>query len=504
MIEQLIGCLATASPNGRASLRAWHLGPLDTGEQLRLWFESDGEQSPPIILPPSFAKPWQQRRGVAAGEAELAAALDPDASNDISRLARARFLADAAAWPGMLLAAGEAAAGEDVRWWLVVRLVEAAWQLTLRAVADGDLDARQRRPPVARARFLVLSEPFRHDGPDRAWLDARAGTVLGDRVALARRAQQAREGWAWELDAYQARPALAAWTQRQLEEELRLLVLGRSRGWRRRTPLRIGGGGAKDATAAAEWEQAFVLRTLRGSFLPRFMLWDTWSVVVGATQHRRIVRATPVVSLLTLLAAGALLVASWQAARLLDAEAALRWAAYVALVAYLLVVVSVLAGGPELADPLCLRLPAGTAIGMIALLSLGTGWIAHPPGWQVPTLAGLIALGYLIVEARNHGAPSGPIAAGRALLVAVLGLIHAAAVAAVVLWWPARQLSQAVRLPASGGAVLGAVITGATVALAMGVFLQVLWEDTPITYPLSHLEWRGARQGRQGRGRGLD
>jgi cytochrome c oxidase subunit IV len=38
------------------------------------------------------------------------------------------------------------------------------------------------------------------------------------------------------------------------------------------------------------------------------------------------------------------------------------------------------------------------------------------------------------------------------------------------------------------------LLLGAGAGLVIGVFLQVLWEDRPVTYPLSHLELTGREE----------
>jgi hypothetical protein len=45
----------------------------------------------------------------------------------------------------------------------------------------------------------------------------------------------------------------------------------------------------------------------------------------------------------------------------------------------------------------------------------------------------------------------------------------------------------------SGVLLAQLIVLGAAIALALGVFLQVLWEDRPATYPLGRLQWRSGQ-----------
>ncbi|HEX5493042.1 MAG TPA: hypothetical protein VFX70_00525, partial [Mycobacteriales bacterium] len=143
----------------------------------------------------------------------------------------------------------------------------------------------------------------------------------------------------------------------------------------------------------------------------------------------------------------------------------------------------------------CLRLPAGAAIGLAALVALPVGW-ATPrwSSWAVAVCAlSVSAVGYLTLEALAHGAPRRA-AVTRALAVAMLGLAHGVAVAAILFAAviPAVAPDLAATLATlSGRAAAGDLLLAAGAGLATGAFLQVLWDDRPVTYPLTHLPWRG-------------
>ena len=60
--------------------------------------------------------------------------------------------------------------------------------------------------------------------------------------------------------------------------------------------------------------------------------------------------------------------------------------------------------GPRWAALWLLRLPAASAVGRIALLSLLPGsWLHTPRGLGGGAALGGAAYGYLVIEARNHG-----------------------------------------------------------------------------------------------------
>ncbi|WP_131745454.1 hypothetical protein [Frankia sp. Cppng1_Ct_nod] len=154
-------------------------------------------------------------------------------------------------------------------------------------------------------------------------------------------------------------------------------------------------------------------------------------------------------------------------------------------------------GSRETTNLWCLRLPAGAALGMVALISLDDTW-AHPDTWTWPVVASVVVLavagGYLTLEAQGHGVPGGRILAGRVLAVAGLGLAHAVGVAALVLAAvvPAVTPDLAHKLAGPGAASPAELLMlAASVGLAAGVLLQILWDDRPVTYPLTHLPWRG-------------
>jgi hypothetical protein len=179
-------------------------------------------------------------------------------------------------------------------------------------------------------------------------------------------------------------------------------------------------------------------------------------------------------------------------------------------------------------DAWCLKIPSVTIIGCAAALALPPQWMARE-GVTGKTLGAVACVGavfvYLVIEASVHTAPqrasaglprpmglvieasahSAPQPFGsivwRATRVWLLGLGQAAVVTAAVLGsvgtvlitgdecarstvdCPVPPTEVALRLPTFAFLV--------SVSLAVGVFLQSLWETEPITYPIAHLPRRG-------------
>lgn len=345
-------------------------------------------------------------------------------------------------------------------WVRAVRLTEAVSVLAEEAAARGDRTAEVRLPAVHRARFLLLSAPEMRSGGHS---DGR-GQPLGP--TLDERAQQARSDWLRDLLNHDDHPHLRKLTSQQIDEELRSVA-------------------DYGPVAGGAVERAIV----REAFLPRFMLTEVYK------RLRRPARwaASAIFALLVAVTAVWLLAV---AGRLSSGARALWLSGVLAGLAYALIVAAALFD--EVIGYLaCLRLPAGAAVGTLALLSFGSGWLSTPgPWWSWASLALVISTwGYLMLEARAHGAGRWA-APGRAALVALVGFAHALAVNAIVIPVVGRALVDGLsaNLSSLDGRAVGHLLTlAASVSLAAGVFVQVLWDDRPITYPLTHLAWSGRR-----------
>ena len=134
----------------------------------------------------------------------------------------------------------------------------------------------------------------------------------------------------------------------------------------------------------------------------------------------------------------------------------------------------------------------------------------HPDWWQhvgmnkgLLVVLGGAALGYLAVEARNHntgsvaGGPGTPLVlVGRALAVAATGFVHSFFVAVMGMVTITTvfgrkgpscvRSGREVRIWATQSDLVG----GHLLVSGSRVFSQILWDDQPITAPLSHRRWR--------------
>jgi hypothetical protein len=383
-------------------------------------------------------------------------------------------------------------------------VTEAAWTAVGGEVPSapgvGPGDSALLRPVAARTRFLVLSEPMRSRGSGESpWLvDSRmlgSNGLLGNafgRAAwpeLIERCRAARREWKDCLDAYQSHPLLSHASPAQLEQEIETLMFAGS-GPR---PLVLSVRPLREDVDPVPEDLSVIADCTERHLLPRFALATVARTALydrsrGRRRARRLLAAA--VAVAALAAAGC-------AAALLP-----RWAAGLAAACYGLIGLGAVllpdeAGG-EWTMLWLLRMPAAAAVGAFALISFfPAAWRGGVPGgWSAAGALLLASVGYLLVEARNHGVARRT-APGRALLVALIGAVHGLLVTLIGLVFIAPAF-------ASGGLSglwahpgyrnAGMVLAlGTAWCLTVGVFSQILWDDRPITAPLAHLSWRGGR-----------
>ncbi len=375
-------------------------------------------------------------------------------------------------------------------WLVAVRLVEAIRIVLEDAATAGDLTAARVLPLVHRTRFLLLWAPRRFPS-----VEFPVPRAFGSPEVLVPRAEQARLDWALDLVNHEEHPQLLSWQAEELDAELRRLVFVDTA----EAGVDTAGVGRHELLSAplpATMMPAVTgdpdpgLRTwlVREAFLPRFMLLPTWRVLRPTVGRRPF--GILLLMAMVLLAPVVAVAFDGHPLGVLRGVAAVTGAAYLAM--FLLA-----ARRREMTNLWCLRLPAGAALGMAALISLDDAW-AHTNTWTWPVIASAALLavvtGYLAFEAQGHGVPGGRILAGRVLAVVVLGFAHAVGVASLVLATvvPAVKPGLAQTLAGPGATPPAALLTlAASVGLAAGVLLQMLWDDRPVTYPLTHLPWRG-------------
>ncbi len=361
--------------------------------------------------------------------------------------------------------------------------------LSLRAQATG-------AAYLARTWFLLLSVPFRPDG--RCALSQHNG-VGPD---LQTRARQARDVWLDVLDRIEDYPLLLA--EIDVETELGKI-----------TDTRIGDPLADDPGSPDEVDKLAWRRCVRGHLLPRFALCDTARVTraLSPPAARGLSRAAAASFLLAVALTAVTLfwptAARWigRTPRTIHLDG-YAWATVLAGLGYLLIV-GAATRERAAAWPWLLRQAAAAAVGVLGLGALSNTWwlLSGGPGlrWRAGAAVAmaLLSYGYLCAEAANHGVRRVRIMLRRTTGVFALGLVHAFAVSLIALRWIIPVITD------SGGRLAGwwqpagrspdviapwALILFATAwSLAAGVFLQLLWQDLPITAPLSHVEWRSSR-----------
>jgi len=127
--------------------------------------------------------------------------------------------------------------------------------------------------------------------------------------------------------------------------------------------------------------------------------------------------------------------------------------------------------------------------------------VLAPPGVVAtsPALAWWLGAGrregYLLVEAVGHGVHGALALAGRVGSVLALAWAHTVGIAALTLaalTLAALAPDLAGKISGSRGLAAGQVLTlAASIGLAAAVLLQIIWDDRPATYPLTHLPWKG-------------
>jgi hypothetical protein len=409
-------------------------------------------------------------------------------------------------------------AGDDLDAWLgLCWLAEAVWRVVHDELPGPDFargDHALLTPLAARLRFIVLTEPLRHRGdPAGLWIpDAAAAHQHGPHGICSRvfgadswntfigRCREARRAWRDHLQTYQSHPYLASAKPGLIDDDLALLAFGwptAARRWGARrlgSPLALSVRPLKGPAPLTAEDSASLDDVTDRHFLPRFELGPV--IALAAHDDNRAVRSARRVT-------AGLVVAAALAAVVATAFLHVRGAAELAAVGYGVVGAGTVAFGTRWAAPWLLRLPAASAVGLLALISFfpqtwQTELTTPRRTWWAVIILVLLAAGYLVVETRNHGA-SAVQAVRRSGVVLVIGTVHAALVTLIglVVVAPAfldggNALGRLWLHPGGiehGGKVLA---LGTAWCLATGVLSQILWDDRPVTAPLAHLTWRSS------------
>lgn len=408
----------------------------------------------------------------------------------------------------LLRSCGSSGQGLVDTWMGMCWVAEAAWS-ALRDDPPGNggympAEVALLQPLAARVRFLVFSEPMRWRGkPAGTWWGWEPDQQFGGSGALdltfrpgswpvlVGRCQEARREWRAFLDSYQSHPLLSQAKPNELEQELRALVFRSTQLTPSRLlaqPLGLSVAPLTERSRLTTEDKAMIADVAECHLLPRF--------AVAAVARLSLYDDDSPRRWEQILASSAVVLAGLTAVSL-AAALLVRPAAVAAAVCYLLICAGVLWFPARWGGIWLLRMPAASAVGIIALVALLPGAWIHTPlhGWLAVAVLVGVSFGYLLIEVRNHGAARGS-ALLRALLVAVIGAVHALMVSliglvAVVPAFVANGagLDKLWIRPTYGHAGMALALAAAW-CLTVGVFSQILWDDRPITAPLAHLSWR--------------
>ena len=170
---------------------------------------------------------------------------------------------------------------------------------------------------------------------------------------------------------------------------------------------------------------------------------------------------------------------------------AVTWAGRLTALVWLLLVALTVRNGRGGSYLGLLRIPAATAFGLGIVASLGTQWFERVgAGTQHLVLAlFVLAAGYLMIEVVNQGAQKAAISQ-RSVLLAVFGYGVAVMVVNIVFWVSAPVFLDPGELGDTAVDYLAITLTGGAVAFTLGVFLQAIWDESPLTAPLSRMRLR--------------
>jgi hypothetical protein len=353
--------------------------------------------------------------------------------------------------------------GEFLQCWrAATRMVEVTWH-------QGESEPSPQwcawRARMARLRFIMLGLPG--DVQVASLSDAAVTAVLpGHRNRL----RQARTIWNDLLDRYEDEPELAAWGADKLEHEYGLVAA------RLAAEARSGGG-----EMAAD-----VSRFADGHLLPRYDLRRTAALAAavhpwGAAVAGGCAAAGSVGVAVSLAFAG-------------DARTHLLCAAAFAGLAYAGLVTAAVAATPLVLYPYCLRLAAGSVIGMVATFSTNRLTRVTPAPWQ-SALLGAGLFGYMVVEARQHNTTA-LAAVRRAGLTAAVAVCHGLAVVSLALAAAGPVFLASGTGPRWGWLPKGDHRLGqmmlflAVFTVLAGTLVQVLWSDRTVASPLDRTTWR--------------
>ena len=415
---------------------------------------------------------------------------------------------------------------------------EAAWRALhspsgKHPPALTDAEIEELVPVAARQRFLALSEPYRGVREKTSHVPSEAAHLLfgesegTDRLFLAR-SRRARWEWSKLLGCHESLLALDSATPGEIEAETDLLLFecpgGRNTGPGDRAvfprlgpPLAMNHQRLEDVKRTSRYtieDVSLASGVAEQHLLPRYRVLATARVALSLAERPCWGRAIAAVTLcLGILALAGALASPWLSSVPLTGWSTLSFAAGLAGAAYAVGLCGITMHGRTWALPWLLRIPAAAAIGLLIVTTMHPSWWGaafeptsmeipgREPGAQPPAGPAMTALflaaaafAYLLTNARNTGV--GTCAALlRAFLVWCIASAHALLIALLGLAWIVPVFSENGHIfrnawPLYPDAALVALLQAGAWCLVAGVFSQILWDDRPLTAPLTHTHWR--------------
>ncbi|WP_435110450.1 hypothetical protein [Nocardiopsis synnemataformans] len=432
--------------------------------------------------------------------------------------------------------AQEAELSLNHQWFAWCWTSEAAWRALHSRSGENplplmDTEAEVLVPVAARHRFLALSEPYRGARGETGFVPSDAAHALfggqGDHLILAH-SRHARWEWSELLGRHESLPALDGAEPGEIEAETDLLLFeypgDRNTGsGYRATFARLGPplavnhqrlAGLKHGPRYTTEDVGFASGIVERHLLPRYRVLTTAHAALALAEYPRLGRITAAATLfLGVLALAGALSSPWLRSVPITGWSPLSFAAVLAGFAYATGLVGLIVHGRAWALPWLLRVPAAAAIGLFVVTTMHPSWWGaafEPTAMEIPgrepgaepplgpvwvaLLLSAAAFAYLLANARNTGVGIGA-ALLRAFLVWCAASAHALLIALLGLAWVVPVFSENGHIFRGAwnlypDAALAALLQAGAWCLVAGVFSQILWDDRPLTAPLTHAHWR--------------
>lgn len=431
--------------------------------------------------------------------------------------------------------------GLNHQWFAWCWTSEAVWR-TLRPSPDEDglaltnTEVEVLLPVAARQRFLALSEPYRGVRAKIRFVPADMASHIfgtGTQDILLGRTRQARWEWAELLGRHESLPALESAEASEIEAETDLLLFefpGPKAGGtfgshaptpRKGTPLAINSKrllASNRVTRYSTEDIGFASWIVGRHLLPRYRIFSSAHAAFSLAECPRWGKfmAALTVGLAVLSSAGALISPWWESVPFTE-WSTLSSSAVLAGATYVVGLIGVVLHGRAWTLPWLLRVPAAATIGMFMVTTMHPSWWGAAfaaggmdvPGREagpepvvgpmiVAALLATAAFAYLVTNVRNSGV--GPFTSlARSALVWIIASVHALLIALLGLAWVVPVFSENGHLLREAltdypRAAVAALLQAGAWCLIAGVFSQILWDDRPLTAPLTHAHWRSEQR----------